>query len=122
MEANKRYDLSERTARFGVNIIRFAKRIPVNQVTRRLIPQLVAAGTAIGANYAEADCAESGKDFVHKLSIANKEAKETKFFLEMIATADEKLASDARILWKEANELNKIMSTIIYKIRSKHKK
>jgi len=57
------YDLEERTALFGESVIDFAKRIPMNPVTERLIPQLVAAGTSVGANYCEADDAVSKKDF-----------------------------------------------------------
>lgn len=71
----KKYDLEERTAKFGENVIDFAKRLPKNDITKRLIPQLVAAATSIGANYCEADCSESNKDFIHKMSIANKESK-----------------------------------------------
>ena len=58
----KVWDLEERTAKFGEDIIKFAKVIPVNKVTERLIPQLVGAGTSIGANYCEADDAESSKE------------------------------------------------------------
>lgn len=53
--AKKKYDLEERTAKFGENIIRFAKKILRTPVTLPLIPQLVKAGTSIGANYCEAD-------------------------------------------------------------------
>lgn len=52
---SKPYDLDERTALFGEAVIDFAKKVPVNPVTSRLIPQLVAAGTSVGANYREAD-------------------------------------------------------------------
>jgi four helix bundle protein len=58
----KPYDLEERTALFGESIIGFAKSIPVNPVTNRLINQLVGAGTSVGANYCEADDAVSKKD------------------------------------------------------------
>src|SRR5438477_12451856 len=83
------YDLEERTARFGEAIIRFAKKIPQNPVNNRLIDQLVGAGTSVGANYCEADDAVSKRDFRNKIGTCRKEAKETKFFLRMIATAEE---------------------------------
>ena len=51
VDRSKRYALEERTAEFGKNIIKFAKKIPVNEVTKRLIPQIVASGTSVGANY-----------------------------------------------------------------------
>ncbi len=81
----KKYDLEERTAKFGEDVISFSKTIPVNLVTQRITPQFVGAGTSIGANYCEADDAESGKDFKHKIGICKKEARETKYWLRMIA-------------------------------------
>ncbi len=116
----KKYDLEERTANFGENIIKFAKKIPVNQVTQRTIPQLVGAGTAIGANYCEADDAESGKDFKHKIGIAKKEARETKFWLRIIATASSELKEEARTLWQEAKELHLIFNAISKKVSAKN--
>src|SRR6476646_7442627 len=58
-ETKRIYDLEERTARFGEAIIDFAKTIPLNPVTTRIISQLVGAGTSVGANYVEADDAVS---------------------------------------------------------------
>src|SRR6266487_4290063 len=111
----KPYDLEERTARFGEAIIRFAKRIPQNPVNNRLIDQLVGAGTSIGANYCEADDAVSKRDFRNKIGTCRKEAKETKFFLRMVATAEESLCAEARILWQEAKELHLIFCSIFRK-------
>src|SRR5213075_791330 len=102
------FDLEERTARFGEAIIRFAKKIPQNPVNNRLIEQLVGAGTSVGANYCEADDAVSKKDFRNKIGTCRKEAKETKFFLRMVATAEESLCAEARNLWQEAKELHLI--------------
>ena len=60
-------DLEERTALFGESVIDYLKKVPVTPVTRRLVDQLVGAGTSIGANYCEADDAVSKKDFRHKI-------------------------------------------------------
>lgn len=108
-----KYDLEERTAKFGENIIKFAKKIPENSVTRPLIPQLVKAGTSIGANYCEADDAESRKDFNHKIGICKKEARETKYWLRMIVVAVPQVKDEARKLWTEAKELNLIFNAIV---------
>src|SRR3989339_337443 len=116
-KGKRKYDLEERTAVFGENVIEFCKKIPNNDITKRIIPQLVAAGTAVGSNYCEADCAESNKDFIHKMSIANKEAKEAKHFVRMLAKACEEHSSGGRKLWKEAHELNLIFLTIIKKAK-----
>ncbi len=114
-EQPKIYDLEERTARFGENIIEFSKKIPKHEITRPLISQLIRSGTSVGANYCEADCVESRKDFEHKLGICKKEAKETKHWLRMMAKAEPALNKDAKILWKESNELQLIFISIVKK-------
>ena len=106
------FDLEERTARFGEAIIRFARKIPQNAVNNRLIEQLVGAGTSVGANYCEADDGVSRKDFKNKIGTCRKEARETKFFLRMVATAEPGLKHEARALWQEAKELHLIFSSI----------
>jgi four helix bundle protein len=106
------YDLVERTAKFGESIVRLAKRVPINPVNQSLISQLVRAGTSVGANYCEADDAESRKDFGHKIGICRKEAKETKHWLRMLAVAEPALSDEARLLWQEAKELNLIFGKI----------
>ena len=110
--SGKPYDLEERTALFGEEVIRFAKKIPVNSVTSRLINQLVGAATSVGANYCEADDSVSKKDFKHKISISKREAREAKFFLRMIVTAVPELKEEARPLWQEAKELHLIFAKI----------
>lgn len=114
----KIYDLEERTARFGENIIDFCKKIPKNIITIPLVGQLIRSGTSIGSNYCEADCAESRKDFEHKLGICKKESKETKHWLRMIAKAENQLSTEAKILWKESNELQLIFISIINKSKA----
>ena len=84
---NKIYDLEERTGKFGESIIEFAKELPRSVVTIPLISQIIRSGTSIGSNYCEADCAETKKDFEHKIGICKKESKETKHWLRMIAKA-----------------------------------
>lgn len=117
--SNVKFDLEDRTAKFGEAVIDFAKKLPVNEVTRPLISQLVRSGTSVGANYNEADCAESKKDFEHKMSISKKESKEAKHWSRMIAKAVPNLKEEAKILWQEANELNLIFSAIINKSKRK---
>jgi len=63
----QKFDLEERTGKFGESIIEFAQKIPKTPITLPLITQLIKASTSIGANYCEADCAETKKDFQHKL-------------------------------------------------------
>ena len=111
-EKNRVYDLEERTARFGEAVIDFAKTIPQNPVTNRLIGQLIGAGTSVGANYVEADDSVSKKDFLKSIGTCRKEARETKHFLRMIARAVPELKLQARELWMETREPHLIFSRI----------
>jgi four helix bundle protein len=113
----KRFDLEERTAKFGEDVIKFCRDMPRNELTRRIIDQLIGCGTAVGANYCEADDAESGKDFRHKIGISKKEAREAKHFLRMTATAVPEMADRARKLWVEAKELHLIFNAIYKKVK-----
>lgn len=105
-------DLMERTAEFGEAIIRFSKKIPHTAENTRLIGQLVGAATSIGANYCEADDSVSGKDFKKSIGTCRKEAKEAMFFLRMVAASEGVLKEEARVLWREAKELNLIFGAI----------
>ena len=111
----KVYDLEERTAKFGENIIDLCKSLPKNIINIPLINQLIKSSTSIGANYMEADGAESGKDFRHKIAICKKEAKETRHWLRMIAKANINKTKECRRLWKEVQELTLIFSSMLKK-------
>lgn len=109
------FDLEERTAQFGEGIIRFCKRIPRSPASDRLVSQLVGCGTSVGANYCEANEGVSKKDFRNVIGRCVKEAKERKFFLRMIASANPTLAEEARALFREAKELHLIFAAIFRK-------
>lgn len=115
---SKVYDLEERTALFGEDIIAFARSIAKDEITRSLIGQIVRSGTSIGANYMEADGAESKKDFLHKIALCKKEAKETMHWLRMIAKADPSKSVECKKHWIEAKELTLIFSSIILSKKS----
>jgi len=114
---NRKWDLEERTAKFGENIILFCKKTPKDPITIPLITQLVKAGTSVGANYCEADDAESKKDFKHKIGIVKKESRESKHFIRMIVVAVPKLKEEGKPLWQEAKELNLIFNSIYKKVK-----
>ncbi|MEW5805296.1 MAG: four helix bundle protein [Patescibacteria group bacterium] len=117
-QSKRVYNLEERSAEFGEAIIDFCKEIPKNYITLPIINQLIRCGTSIGANYCEADCAESKRDFEHKLGICKKEAKEAKYWLRMVSRAAPGLAGRAEELSQEANELQLIFIAIIKKSRN----
>ena len=106
------FDLEERTAQFGEAVIRFAKTVPRHPANDRLIDQVVGCGTSIGANYCEANEGVSKKDFRNTVGRCVKEAKETKYFLRMIAASEPTLAKPARTLFREARELHLIFAAI----------
>ena len=107
-----KYDLEERTAVFSERVIDFASEIRITAITSPLITQLISAATSIGANYCEADDAESKRDFRHKIGICRKEARETKYWFRMIARAAPASKPGARPLGQEAKELHLIFCKI----------
>ena len=114
---SKKYDLEERTAKFGEDIIKFCKKIPRGPLNDPLITQLVKCGTSTGANYCEADDAESKQDFRHKIGICKKETREAKHFIRMIITAVPELKEEGMKLMQEAKELNLIFNSIYKKVK-----
>ncbi len=106
------FDLTERTALFGEAVIRFAKTIRRDAVSKPLLSQLVRSATSIGANYGEADEAGTKKEFRYRISLCKREARETEHWLRMIAAASPEKSEQARQLWKEAHELTLIFSSI----------
>jgi four helix bundle protein len=113
-ENSKRYDFEERALRFALRVRAFLKtlrRTVANQEDGR---QLIKASGSIGANYIEANEALGKKDFVMRLRIARKEAKESRFFLRLLDTdGRDGPESDRKSLIKEAGELLLILSAMI---------
>ena len=109
---SKAYDLEERTAKFGEEIIKFCKTLKEDNILRPLINQLVRSATSIGANYMEANGASSKKDFINKIFICKKETQETKHWLRMVVAHSPQLRESVVKLWKEALELNLIFQKI----------
>lgn len=108
----KKFDLEERTALFGEAIIDFCKSVILTEITKPIINQLIRSGLSIGANYMEANGADSQRDFKAKISICKKEAKETMHWLRMISHAVPDKIDRARELWQEAKELSLIFGAI----------
>ena len=104
-DASNHYDLEERTAVFGEECIEYARSIKPDDVTGPLVRQFVRSSTSIGANYCEADEAGTKKEFRYRISVSKREAKETKFWIRMLAKGASESREEGRRLWKEANEL-----------------
>ena len=114
-----RYELEERVEKFGESIIELSKKVRITLITKSIIEQLVRSGTSVGANYFEANGASSKKDFINKVFISKKEAKETQHWLRMLSKADQSVIVEARELYKETQELAMIFSTIITNTKNK---
>lgn len=107
-----KHELEQRTKQFAVNVIRFVQDLSKNRTSDILGYQLLKSGTSVGANYREANRAESRADFVHKIGIVEKEIAETQYWLELFEEVDHgnKIARTA--LLKESGELLSIFIAI----------
>ncbi len=110
-------NLEDRTLNFSENIINLVNRLPKNIVNNNLINQLIRSGTSIGANYHEACEAKSSKDFIHKIKISKKEAKEATYWLKLILISNKNFKEEIIKLGKESVELTKIFSSISSKFK-----
>lgn len=117
-DSNK-YDLEERTARFGENIISLCKSIKITIYTEPLIKQIIRSATSVGANYMEANGASSKKDFCNKIYICKKESQETKHWLRMLAATINETSKDIESLRDEAQQLSMIFHKIVSSSRNK---
>ena len=106
------YDLEERTAKFAENIIEFVRSLKKDEIIRPLISQIIRSATSIGANYMEANQANSKRDFRNKIQISRKEANETQHWIRMIAKAAPESSLKCKELWKEAHSLTLIFAKI----------
>ena len=101
-------ELEERTLNFTINLIKTLKTIPRDLINDKIIRQLTASGTSIGANYREANGAESKKDFQHKIGIVFKEARETNYWLSVLKKSYPEFQFTLNQLWIESDELKRI--------------
>ncbi|MBM3208805.1 four helix bundle protein [Candidatus Shapirobacteria bacterium] len=116
-----KFDLEERTEIFFLRVIRLCQKIPVNPITSRPIEQAVGSAGSLGANYREATEAESKRDFLHKIKIARKEAKESKLWLKGLQVATNSADPEFALLIQEAQEFVFIFSSIINKAKKAEK-
>lgn len=113
----KKFDLEERTLKFAKSIIVFCRELPNDIINSKLIDQLIRSAGSVGANYREANDALGDKDFLMRMRIARKEAKETEFWLELLRESNPSFQQKLEPLLGEVCELKKIISAIIIKTR-----
>ena len=105
-------ELERRTKAFALRVVRFVASLPKSKVTDVVGYQLLKSGTSIGANYREANRAESRNDFIHKIALVEKEAAETQYWLELCQDANLGNPEERQWLLQESGELLAIFTSI----------
>ncbi len=105
-------ELERRTKAFGVKVVRFVAALPRNRVGETLGIQLLRSGTSVGANYREANRAQSRSDFIHKIALVEKEAAETQYWLELFEDVKIGGPEDRQWLLQESNALLAIFTSV----------
>jgi len=112
----KQYDLEPRTLAFAKRVRTFVRRLPRTLSNAEDVRQLIRSSGSVGANYIEANDSLGKKDFLMRVKICRKEAKESRYWLELLHTGEKsELAEERRALAEEATELMKIFGAILRK-------
>ena len=113
---SKRYDLENRTLEFARRVRRFVKKLPRSIANQEDGRQLIIASGSVGANYIEANESLSKKDFRMRVKISRKEAKESRYWLRLVDTFEDKeLEIERTNLIQESTELMNIFGSILQK-------
>jgi four helix bundle protein len=113
---NKPFDICDRTFSLAIRIVNLCKILDNNPgVSSTISKQLIRSGTSIGANIEESRSAQSDADFVHKLQIALKEARETRYWIRLLIATEMIPENKLLSLLDEVNELTKIIAAMIVK-------
>ena len=116
----RQFDLEERTFRFAKRVRELVKKLPKITANFKDGDQLIRSSGSVGANYIEANEALSRKDFIKQIKISLKEAKESRYWLQLIDVGDnEELEQERLLLIKEAYEFVKIFCAILHKMQGK---
>jgi len=107
-----KYDLEERTLKFSKYCVDLCKKVEKNIINNELIKQLIRSACSIGANYREANDTITKKDFLHKAGICRREAKESKYWLELVLHANQKLNKEIEPLIDESLQLARIFASM----------
>jgi four helix bundle protein len=114
----KPFDLEERTFNYAKDVIAFTKSCPGTMPNSELVRQLVRSSGSVGANYIEAREALSKKDFVMRVKICRKEAKESAYWLRLLEIRNDGMEQKRQALIDESSQLLKIFSSIVEKAKT----
>jgi four helix bundle protein len=107
-----KFELETRTRDFALSVLSLTQRIRRTPASDVLVRQLVRSATSVGANYREANRAESRQDFIHKIALVEKEASETCYWIELVEASGLVQPEAAREIRSEAAELLAIFTTV----------
>jgi four helix bundle protein len=116
----KHYDLEDRTEEYAKSILKLCQKLPKSVLNIELISQEIRSAGSIGANYIEANEAISKKDFAYRIKICRKEAKESRYWLKLIGSANLEFEKEINNLMTESTELMNIFGAILKKTISDH--
>ena len=111
----QQYDLEDRTLTFARDVLAFVRSLPMTITNAEDIKQVVRSSGFVGANYIEANEALSKKDFVMRIKICRKEAKETGYWLKLVELKSKQHKSLQQSLIQESTELTSIFGAILQK-------
>jgi len=120
MTYEKNSEIGERSFNFGVRIVKMVLSFPKNVAGDVLGKQIIKSGTSIGANISEAQSAISKKEFIYQMNIAKREAKETFFWLRVMASSGFIKEDKIKDLMDECNQLIAILITIVKNSQKKN--
>ena len=109
---NKKFDLENRTLIFAKDCIDLCKSLIRDTINIELVSQLIRASSSVGANYREANDSTTKKDFYYRIGICRREAKESKYWLELLLHANKKFSGRIEPLIDEALQLTRIFASI----------
>jgi four helix bundle protein len=119
-ELNKKYDLEERLLEYSVTIIRLVEKLPHTRAGNHIAGQLLRSGTSPYPNHAEAQSAESARDFVHKMRICLKELRESQRWLKLIERIP--LLRDSAVLQQALEETEELIKIFVASIKTAQKR
>ncbi|QQR82920.1 four helix bundle protein [Candidatus Campbellbacteria bacterium] len=120
-QERKIFDLEERSRTFAMNVRHFTSILQKTQATIEDCKQLIRSSGSVGANYIEANECLSRRDFVHRIRICRKEARESAYWLSLISVHTEEIERVRKRLYGESLELARIFSTIMWNTEAKIK-
>ena len=117
LEEKDKKDIVKRTYKYALRVIQLANKLPNSTVTYPIRDQLIRSGTSVGANAEEASAGFSRNDFIYKMAVASKEARESNYWLRLIRDSGiaktKELEEEINNAITESTELKKILTSIV---------